>query len=371
MGAATHGHYDVELLRRRYPIADVVAGYGIPLRPVGRALVGRCPFHPDGGRPNLHVYPDTQSWYCYRCAAGGDVIGFVQRRDNVGFAEACRRLDGRPRQPASPPATPPPTVPREHRHERRWDRLTLEEQVVMNTACAIYQHALWREPRALAYLRERAIPDWVIRTGALGYADGHSLEGYLRRRAGLRTAQALGLLRAAGRDDGGRPLREFFAGRIVVPELRGGQCIWFIGRPLDDHPDRPKYLALGGERPMLGLERAAGRREVFLCEGVFDYLTAVGWRLPACSPCGTSFPSERLGFLARAAVIYGVLDGDDAGRVAAERFRAQLGDRFRPLRLPDGHDLNDLGRRPEGRATFFRLLAAARRVGREEAADEV
>ncbi|GIW07533.1 MAG: hypothetical protein KatS3mg060_2338 [Dehalococcoidia bacterium] len=356
--------YDVAALRRDHPIDQVVAGYGVELRRMGRALVGRCPLHADNGRPNLHVYPDTDSWYCYRCQVGGDAIAFVRRCENVGFREACERLAGAPRPAAPPPAERPP------RRERRWDRLTLEEQVVMNTACALYQHALRREPRALAYVRERGLPDWVIRQCAIGYADGHSLEAYLRRRSGLRTAQELGLLRKPERADGARPLREFLAGRIVVPELRGGQCLWFIGRTLEDDPQRPKYLGLPGERPVLGYERVAGRREAFLAEGVFDYLTAVAWGLPAFSPCGTALPPERLGFLARATVVYGVLDGDDAGREAAERFGAQLGERFRPLPLPEGCDLNDLGRRPDGRATFFRLLAAARQETRHETRTE-
>ena len=47
---------DTQALKRTYPIAEVVARYGIDLRPSGRALIGRCPFHDDGGRPNLHVY---------------------------------------------------------------------------------------------------------------------------------------------------------------------------------------------------------------------------------------------------------------------------------------------------------------------------
>ncbi|MCC6177435.1 MAG: toprim domain-containing protein [Chloroflexi bacterium] len=133
-----------------------------------------------------------------------------------------------------------------------------------------------------------------------------------------------------------------------------------IGRSLDDGSDRPKYLALGGERPVLGFERAVGRKEAVLCEGVFDYLTAVSWGLPAFSPCGTHIPAERLGFLARAERVFGVFDGDDAGDEAAARFGVQLGDRWRPLRLPDGTDLNELGLRPHGRDWFYRLLSAAR-----------
>ncbi len=257
--------YDVEAIRRGNPIVEVVGRYGIELRPSGRTFVGRCPFHADAGRPNLHVYPATQSWYCFRCGVGGDVIDFVRRRENLGFIEACQRLAALPPVPESHPLSP-----QQMQRERRWDRLTLEEQVVMNTACALYQHSLWREPSALAYLRERGIPDWVIRRHALGFVNGHSLEAYLRRRSGLRVAQALGLLGKSERDDGARPLRETLAGRIVVPELRGGHSIWFIGRILDDESNAPKYLALSGERPVLGLHQVVGRREAYLCEGVFD-----------------------------------------------------------------------------------------------------
>jgi DNA primase len=355
MTGSTAQRWDVDRLRRDHLVADVITRSGVELRSMGRALVGHCPFHADGGRPNLYVYPESQRWWCYRCGIGGDVIDYMRRRENLSFADACQRLGG----VSAPSVQMSPQRP--ERRERRWDRLTLEEQVLMNTACALYQHALWREPRALTYLRERGIPDWVIRECALGYSDGHSLEAYLRRRSGLRTAQELGLLRKPGSSNGARPLGEHFAGRIVVTELRGGQCIWLIGRTLQDDPDRPKYLALGGERPVLGFERAAGRRQVFLCEGVFDYLTAVSWRLPAFSPCGTHLPAERLGFLARAQVIYGVLDGDAAGTEAAARFRQVFGERWQTLRPPDGCDLNDLALRPDGRRQFFDLLAAARR----------
>ena len=60
-----------------------------------------------------------------------------------------------------------------------------------------------------------------------------------------------------------------------------------------------------------------------------------------------------------AEVVFGVLDADTAGREASDRLGAAIGARWRPIELPDGCDLNDLGRRPDGRALFFRLVAAA------------
>jgi DNA primase len=155
-----------------------------------------------------------------------------------------------------------------------------------------------------------------------------------------------------------------------VPELRWGLPVWLIGRllPSLEKPggqDPPKYLALPGQRPVLGLERAAGAAEVVLCEGVFDYLTALSWDLAACCVSGTSLPADRFGFLAKAELVHAVFDGDDAGNDAASRFAAELGDRLRPLRLPDGCDLNDLGCRPGGEACFFHLLEQNRRAHRE------
>ena len=355
--------FDVDAIKSGYPLADVVAASGVALRRGPRGgFWALCPFHEER-TPSFFVDTRDNHFHCFGgCRPEdrhGDVITFVMRREGLNFPEACARLTG-----SAPPARARVSgAERVRDRERRWDHLTLEEQLVLNTVATLYREAYWRYPAARAYVRARGIPDWVARTCGLGYADGRTLEAYLRRRGGLRVAEALGLLRPAEPSEGGRPLREFFAGRVVVPELRGGQPIWLIGRPIaDSGPARVKYLALPGERPVLGFERAVGRREVYLIEGVFDWLTAVSWRLPAFCACGTDMPLDRLGWLARARVVFGVLDADRAGREAAERFEQILGSRWRPLSVPEGCDLNDLGRQPGGRTEFFRLVEAARGV---------
>jgi len=341
VGLTPSERFDLGAIKRERRLSDIILAAGVSLRPTGQdRFVAQCPFH-DDREPSLLVDERDGHFHCFGCQAHGDVIDFVIRRDGVDFIEACRRLSVRPSQvaPAPAPERPSPT-------RRRWDLLTLDQQVVMNTAGAIYQHCLWREPRVLDYVRRRGLPDWVIRQCALGYADGHTLEGYLRRRSCLRVAQDLGLLR---RDGSASVRSEFLSERLVIPELRGGQFVWFIGRNLGDDGPGPKYLALPGERPVLGFERAAGQREAFLCEGPFDYLVGVAWRL-----------------LARTRVIYGVLDGDPAGRAAMERFATQPGDRWRAVTLPEGCDLNDLAQQPAGRQAFFALLGTNRSHQRTE-----
>jgi len=374
---ANHGgaYRDIAEIKLSYPLMEVVERAGVRLKRSGsHRWQGLCPFHADRN-PSFFVDVERQRFVCFGCKARGDVIDFVRLHEQLStVGEACNWLTGTPVPTATPqsrPSAPP------GQRERRWDRLTLEQQLVLNAAGALYQDALWRNRGARAYLAERGLPDWVVRACGLGFADGRSLEAHLRKHGGLRIAEDLGLLRRPEPGEGGRMLRERFAGRIVIPELRGGQPIWFIGRYPDERNVRVKYLGLPGEKPVLGFERAAGRREAYLIEGVFDWLTAVSWHLPAFSTCGTDFPLDRLGWLARARVVFGVMDGDRAGREAAERFGVALGRRWQPVLLPEGSDLNDLGRRPGGRALFFRLVAEARhqpnespeRIQREQESD--
>ena len=69
-----------------------------------------------------------------------------------------------------------------------------------------------------------------------------------------------------------------------------------------------------------------------------------------------------LGLLERARSVVLVMDSDEAGRGAARRLSAELGGRARVLELPAGvKDVSELGARPGGRDTFFRLLGAERR----------
>ena len=99
-----------------------------------------------------------------------------------------------------------------------------------------------------------------------------------------------------------------------------------------------------------------------MAEGVFDWLTGVSWGLPVFSSCGTALPANRLGWLARAQVVWGLLDADRGGREGGARFEAALGQRWQPLELPEGWDLNDLGSQPDGRSAFFRILDGSRRA---------
>ena len=77
-------------LREKIDIETVVSPY-VSLRRRGRLLTGLCPFHNEK-TPSFTVYPDSRSFYCFGCGAGGEIITFVRRIENLDFVEAVKSL---------------------------------------------------------------------------------------------------------------------------------------------------------------------------------------------------------------------------------------------------------------------------------------
>lgn len=333
---------DMLALKRDHPVEPVVERYGIQLHSSGRSLLGRCPFHEDGGRPNLHVYPSTQSWYCYRCSVGGDVVNFVQRMERVGFRDAVARISGDRAE------TPKATMRSSAKVKSRLRHVSPrgpDEHACLAAAVELYHNRLLTDADALAYVRGRGLDDAVIEQCRLGYAAGDELAAYLRwRRLPAQAAVRVGLLRRDG--------REFLAGRVVVPEIRHDQPIWLVGRTLDPDGHAPKYLGLPGRKPLLGWDTAMITREVFVVEGVFDWLTLLSWGYPALALVGTHIRADALKALTRFKRIHLVLDNDEAGQAAAVTLASTLGSRAVVVNLPGVKDVAELATVPEGRYIF-------------------
>ncbi len=337
---------DTESLKREHPIEEIVTRYGIELRPSGRSLVGRCPFHSDGGRPNLHVYAATRSWYCFRCGVGGDAIGFVRRIEGVGFLEAVARITGEPMSLADIRARPIVMPRRRPARRAPWGP---DERRCLAAAVELYHNRLLTDPVALAYVEGRGLDRATVESCRVGYAIGDELIPYLRwRRLPTRSAVRVGLL--------GRDGRESMAGRVVVPEIRAGQPTWLVGRIVGPDGNAPKYLGLPGPKPLLGWEAVSAERAVWLVEGIFDWLTLRSWGIPALALVGTHISPKALRSLARFERLYLALDNDEAGRAATEKLVQVLGERALPMTPPGVKDVAELASDPGGRATFARFV---------------
>ena len=91
---------------------EEVVGTRVELRRRGAVLIGPCPFHDDQGRPNLFVFPKTQTWQCFACGAQGDVIDFLSRAENISVREAIAMIGRGGISSAQEPKRVP--VPRSH-----------------------------------------------------------------------------------------------------------------------------------------------------------------------------------------------------------------------------------------------------------------
>ena len=82
----------IEHLKHIVPITEVVGRY-VELRTVGSTCTGLCPFHKEEV-PSFTVYPETGTYYCFGCAARGDVIDFLRAIERLHFYEALDALEG-------------------------------------------------------------------------------------------------------------------------------------------------------------------------------------------------------------------------------------------------------------------------------------
>lgn len=309
-------HEYIEELTRRVDIVDLVGSY-VQLKRKGRLYSGLCPFHSEK-TPSFYVYPDTQSFYCFGCGAGGSAVSFMQKMDNISYTEAVKLLGERAGMPA-------PTE--DDKTGRLRGRI-----LSMNKEAARFFHACLNSTveearRARAYWRRRGLDDKTIVKFGLGYApdDGQALYQYLRDKGyNQQELDASGLFK---RSQSGRIYCLFWK-RVITPifDLRGN-VIAFGGRVLDD--SKPKYvnspetLVYHKSDTVFALQlakRSAARRYV-LCEGYMDVITMqqAGIDTAVCA-CGTALTPDQVRLISQyAEEVILCYDSDEAGQKATLR----------------------------------------------------
>lgn len=77
-------------LKLRSDITEIASSY-VNLKRHGRNMVGLCPFHGEK-TPSFNIYTENGSFYCFGCGAGGDVITFIMKIENLDYVEAVKFL---------------------------------------------------------------------------------------------------------------------------------------------------------------------------------------------------------------------------------------------------------------------------------------
>lgn len=336
-------------------IESVVSSY-VSLKRRGRNLVGLCPFHGEK-TPSFNLYPETASFYCFGCGAGGDVITFIKRIENLSYIDAVKFLADRVGM----------TMP-EHTFDDTASKQRVRILEANREAARIYHKCLYSEQgkTALEYYHSRGYTDATIRHFGLGYAPDSFwfLRDELRKK-GFHDEE-LQLAWLCGRSQKGS-IYDLFRNRVMIPiiDVRGN-VIAFGGRVLDD--SKPKYLN-SGETPVfkktnnlfaLNFAKQSGQQQLILCEGYMDVIALhqAGFT-NAVAALGTSFTADHARLMSRYTdEVILVFDADAAGQKGAQRaigLLRETGIKIRLVSIPDGKDPDEFIKN-RGAANFKLLL---------------
>jgi len=331
----------------------------VTLKRQGREYVGLCPFHAEK-TPSFYLNAEKQVWHCHGCDAGGDLIKFVERYENVDFPTALRMLAAR----AGVVLQETPGAQR-----RRSEREAIYEANA--AAQRFFADSLRHDRKALDYVHQRGITDETAAIFGIGYAP-EGWEGLTKalQRAGIDVplAERAGLLRQK------TGYYDFFRHRLMLPIFNlTGEVMAFGGRALGD--ETPKYLntpntaayTKGSHVYALHLaRRAAGVDDTLVVvEGYLDAIALhqAGFK-NAVASLGTAFTPEQARELRRVAnKLYLCFDGDAAGQAATARSIDMLveeGLAVSIVALPGGVDPDELILE-QGAEAFGLLLASAQR----------
>ncbi|MGF1596352.1 MAG: DNA primase [Acidimicrobiales bacterium] len=370
---------DIARVRDGTDVVGVVSEY-TQLKRVGRRYQGLCPFHAERS-PSFSVNAEDGLYYCFGCGVGGDIITFVQEKEQLDFVGAVERLAHK--------AGVTLRYTDSNQGEDRRRKQVLHD--VLGRAADWYHDRLLRSEDAgpaRSYLRQRGYDGDVVRAYRIGWAP----EGWdvvaraLRLSDADLTESGLGFLNRFARQ------QDSFRGRIMFPIFDAqGQAVGFGGRIMPGG-DGPKYKnsaesgVYAKSRVLYGLHWAktaiVEADEVIVCEGYTDvigFASAGAGR--AVATCGTSLTEEHVKILRRfARRVVLAFDADAAGQNAAARFYEW--ERSHDLDvavadLPDGVDPGELAQRDPDRLVAavtgarpfleFRVDRAIRAVDRSTA----
>ena len=226
---ASFGDEFLSELRNRCDIVNIVSKY-VELKKSSSSFVGLCPFHNEK-TPSFHVSPSKQFFYCFGCHAGGDVITFIMKIENLTYPEAIDFLAN----------SVGLHVPKSTALDSEISLLR-KKILEMNRVAARYFHEnLMSEngTKALEYIKKRELLPATVAHFGIGYASD-SWDGLVRHMHSKgytdTDLKASGLVSTTERG-----IFDRFRNRVMFPIIDyRNNVIGFGGRALADDP--AKYL---------------------------------------------------------------------------------------------------------------------------------
>lgn len=345
-------------LKLRSDITEIASSY-VNLKRHGRNMVGLCPFHGEK-TPSFNIYTENGSFYCFGCGAGGDVITFIMKIENLDYVEAVKFLAQRAGM----------EMP-ENTYDDSLSKLRMRIYEANREAARFFHATLLsqRGQSGLNYLRGRALSDRTIRHFGLGFADDdwNSLCNHLKNKGF--SEYEIYSANLAFRRKNGNGIYDRFVNRVMFPiiDLRGN-VIAFGGRIMTD--EKPKYLNTS-DTPVfkksenlfsLNNAKSSGTRTLILCEGYMDViaLNQAGFT-NAVATLGTALTNEQAVLMKRYAdEVIICYDADGAGQKATARAIDILRNAGLPIKIltvPSGKDPDEFIRsKGDNGPAAFKLL---------------
>lgn len=309
----------IEQVKDRNPIDEVMRSY-VTLRRAGRILTCLCPFHSEK-TPSCAVYTDSESFYCFGCHAGGDVITFIMKIESLDYIEAIRFLAQRAGL----------AMPEDGYDDRLGQEKKRLSEINKEAARFFYKNLSSQDGRVgLEYLiKKRHLRPETIKSFGLGVA--------VNRWTDLKNHMlALGyseheLIKASLLSEKNGRTFDFFVNRVIFPifDLRGN-VIAFSGRTLEQNPSGGKYLnsretvLYKKSKTLYALNFAKNEsvksKRLILCEGNVDVISLhqAGFK-EAVATCGTAITGEHARIMSQYCdEVYICYDSDAAGVKATQ-----------------------------------------------------
>jgi DNA primase len=315
----------VQEVKDRIDIVEVISTY-LTLKKAGTNYKAPCPFHNEKS-PSFMISPERQTFKCFGCGEGGDVITFVEKMEGLDFYNALKLLAERAGVELKSNSVS--FGQKEYKADKKTRIFEINEW-----AKKVYHKILVDHPKAekaREYLKNRGMSAKTIETFEIGYAPASW--DFLLRFLISKKYNETEIVEAgvAIRAEQGK-VYDRFRGRIIFPINNPmGATVAFTSRILEDDGKSAKYIN-SAESPIYtkgktiyGLDKAKTAIKeanlAIMVEGNMDVIAChqAGFR-NVVATSGTALTLDQLKTLSRySSLIALCFDTDNAGQTAMKR----------------------------------------------------